>query len=79
MNLYGRHLMSCPIILGYGSGARLWSLSRKSFPKQFIPLMGEKPLLRLALRRVVPLRLTGRVINSAYGARATRSNKSSKF
>ncbi len=30
-----------PIILCGGSGSRLWPLSRKSFPKQFIPIMDE--------------------------------------
>ena len=29
-----------PVILCGGSGTRLWPLSRKSFPKQFVPLIG---------------------------------------
>ncbi|WP_372662005.1 sugar phosphate nucleotidyltransferase, partial [Hydrogenophaga sp.] len=29
-----------PIILCGGSGTRLWPLSRQSFPKQFVPLVG---------------------------------------
>lgn len=41
-----------PIILCGGSGTRLWPLSRKAFPKQFIPLLGEKSLLQLTLERV---------------------------
>ncbi len=28
-----------PVILCGGSGARLWPLSRESFPKQFVPLV----------------------------------------
>jgi mannose-1-phosphate guanylyltransferase len=28
-----------PVILCGGSGTRLWPLSRKSFPKQFVPLI----------------------------------------
>lgn len=47
--------MIYPIILCGGSGTRLWPLSRKAFPKQFIPLMGEKSLLQLTLERVAPL------------------------
>ncbi|PTQ66719.1 sugar phosphate nucleotidyltransferase, partial [Celeribacter persicus] len=29
-----------PVILCGGSGTRLWPLSRRSYPKQFVPLMG---------------------------------------
>jgi mannose-1-phosphate guanylyltransferase/mannose-6-phosphate isomerase len=47
--------MIYPIILCGGSGTRLWPLSRKDFPKQFIPLFGEKSLLQLTLERVAPL------------------------
>ncbi|AKV07582.1 mannose-1-phosphate guanyltransferase [Pseudomonas fluorescens NCIMB 11764] len=41
-----------PVVLCGGSGSRLWPLSRKSFPKQFVPLIGEKSLLQLTLERV---------------------------
>ena len=44
-----------PVILCGGSGTRLWPLSRKAFPKQFIPLNGEKSLLQLTLERVAKL------------------------
>ena len=30
-----------PIILAGGAGSRLWPLSRKSYPKQFINLLNE--------------------------------------
>ena len=40
------------MILCGGSGTRLWPLSRKSFPKQFVPLIGNKSLLQLTLERV---------------------------
>lgn len=36
-----------------GAGTRLWPLSRKSFPKQFVPLIDEKSLLQLTLERVI--------------------------
>ncbi len=36
----------------WGAGTRLWPLSRKSFPKQFVPLIGNKSLLQLTLERV---------------------------
>ncbi len=48
-----------PIILCGGSGTRLWPLSRKSFPKQFVPLLGNKSLLRLTLERVAQVNGSG--------------------
>ncbi|MEO7887219.1 MAG: sugar phosphate nucleotidyltransferase, partial [Polaromonas sp.] len=44
-----------PVVLCGGSGTRLWPLSRKAFPKQFIPLFGDKSLLQLTLERLAPL------------------------
>lgn len=41
-----------PVILSGGSGTRLWPLSRKSRPKQFIPLVGKKSLFQMTLERV---------------------------
>lgn len=41
-----------PVILCGGSGTRLWPLSRRSFPKQFVPLVDNKSLLQLTLERV---------------------------
>jgi len=40
------------IILAGGSGTRLWPLSRKSYPKQFLQLGGEESLLKQAIERV---------------------------
>lgn len=44
-----------PVILCGGSGTRLWPLSRKSFPKHFVPLVGNKSLLQLTPERVAQL------------------------
>lgn len=41
-----------PVILCGGSGTRLWPLSRKAYPKQFVPLIENKSLLALTLERV---------------------------
>lgn len=41
-----------PVILCGGSGTRLWPLSRKSLPKQFVPLIDNKSFLLLTLERV---------------------------
>ncbi|MEM1340674.1 MAG: mannose-1-phosphate guanylyltransferase/mannose-6-phosphate isomerase [Pseudomonadota bacterium] len=40
-----------PVILCGGSGTRLWPASRKAYPKQFVPLMGEESLYKATLRR----------------------------
>ena len=39
-----------PIILAGGTGSRLWPLSRKSFPKQFLNLLDDEfTMLQLSL------------------------------
>ncbi|QJC55008.1 Mannose-1-phosphate guanylyltransferase 1 [Polaromonas vacuolata] len=48
-----------PVILCGGSGTRLWPLSRKSFPKQFVPLIDNKSLLQLTLERVAQINGVG--------------------
>jgi len=42
-----------PIILAGGSGSRLWPLSRKSFPKQFLNLLDEEyTMLQKTYKRI---------------------------
>src|SRR4051812_42887605 len=41
-----------PIILCGGSGARLWPLSRATYPKQFLRLNGELSLLQQTIVRL---------------------------
>ena len=41
-----------PVVLCGGSGTRLWPLSRKTLPKQFVPLIDNKSLLLLTLERL---------------------------
>ncbi|KKR89144.1 MAG: Mannose-1-phosphate guanylyltransferase/mannose-6-phosphate isomerase [Candidatus Wolfebacteria bacterium GW2011_GWA1_44_24] len=48
-NLYG-------VILGGGSGARLWPVSRKFYPKQLLKLFGDKTLIQqtfLRLKKII--------------------------
>lgn len=40
------------MVLCGGSGTRLWPLSRRSLPKQFVPLVDERSLLGLTLARL---------------------------
>lgn len=41
-----------PILLCGGSGTRLWPVSRKSFPKQFVPLIGDRSLFQASAARL---------------------------
>ncbi|MDB4122251.1 mannose-1-phosphate guanylyltransferase/mannose-6-phosphate isomerase [Octadecabacter sp.] len=62
--------MITPIILCGGSGARLWPLSRHSYPKQFVPLVGEKTLFQGSV-----LRMKG----SGYAAPVVITNSDFRF
>ncbi|MFV3367608.1 mannose-1-phosphate guanylyltransferase/mannose-6-phosphate isomerase [Pseudomonas sp. NY15435] len=42
-----------PVILSGGSGSRLWPLSRKQYPKQFLALTGDHTLFQQTLERLV--------------------------
>ena len=57
-----------PIILCGGSGSRLWPLSRKSYPKQFVPLVGDKTLFQNSATRLTGKQFKNPVIvtNSDY-------------
>lgn len=46
------NLSFVPVVLCGGSGTRLWPLSRKGFPKQFLVLHSNKSLFQLALERL---------------------------
>lgn len=41
-----------PILLCGGTGTRLWPLSRKSYPKQFVKMVGEESLFQSSARRL---------------------------
>ena len=44
--------MIVPLILSGGSGSRLWPLSRKLYPKQFINLVNETTLFQDTVMRL---------------------------
>ena len=44
--------MLIPVILGGGSGSRLWPESRAQYPKQFLPLTGSESMIQNTVRRL---------------------------
>jgi mannose-1-phosphate guanylyltransferase/mannose-6-phosphate isomerase len=44
-----------PVILSGGAGTRLWPLSRELYPKQLLPLLGEKTMLQETVLRLAGL------------------------
>ena len=48
--------MLTPVILSGGSGTRLWPLSRRLYPKQFLPLAGEQSMLQATVLRLHELK-----------------------
>ena len=51
-----------PVILSGGSGTRLWPLSREMYPKQFLPLVGDKSMLQATWLRVAPIAGSGPIV-----------------
>lgn len=51
-----------PVLLSGGSGTRLWPLSREAYPKQFLPLVGDRTMLQETWLRVAPLAAGGPIV-----------------
>jgi mannose-1-phosphate guanylyltransferase/mannose-6-phosphate isomerase len=47
-----KHARIVPVILSGGAGTRLWPASREAYPKQFLPLLGERSTFEETLARV---------------------------
>ncbi len=45
----------CAVIMAGGSGTRFWPLSRKTRPKQFLPITGPKTMIEETVARLRPL------------------------
>ena len=63
-----------PVILCGGSGTRLWPLSRKSYPKQFVQLTGPETLFQASARR-----LSGTAGDIAFSAPMVLTNSDFRF
>ncbi|WP_164860922.1 mannose-1-phosphate guanylyltransferase/mannose-6-phosphate isomerase [Parasedimentitalea marina] len=59
-----------PVLLCGGSGTRLWPLSRKSYPKQFSPLLGDTTLFQASAQRLA---------GDGYGAPLVLTNSDFRF
>ncbi|MFO1378551.1 MAG: mannose-1-phosphate guanylyltransferase/mannose-6-phosphate isomerase [Steroidobacteraceae bacterium] len=53
--------MLIPVILSGGSGTRLWPLSREQYPKQFLPLVGDRTMIQDTALRLRGLEGVGEV------------------
>jgi mannose-1-phosphate guanylyltransferase len=63
------------VIMGGGSGTRFWPLSREKRPKQFLNILGKRPLIEETFLRISPLADGERVylvINRAHRALTRR-------
>lgn len=57
--------MITPVLLCGGAGTRLWPLSRKSYPKQFVPLIGDESLFQASANRLIGKGFAGPVVITA--------------
>jgi mannose-1-phosphate guanylyltransferase/mannose-6-phosphate isomerase len=67
-------LQITPVLLVGGSGTRLWPLSRKSYPKQFAPLIGQETLFQASAKR-----LSGAAQGLDFTAPLTMTNSDFRF
>ncbi|WP_425082676.1 mannose-1-phosphate guanylyltransferase/mannose-6-phosphate isomerase [Ruegeria arenilitoris] len=67
-------MLITPILLCGGSGTRLWPLSRQSYPKQFVPLVGDETLFQASARR-----LSGAAAGLEFAAPVVLTNSDFRF
>jgi mannose-1-phosphate guanylyltransferase len=60
------------VIMAGGSGTRFWPLSRRSRPKQFLPITGRKAMLAETVERLLPLLSIKSIFTISDGAQARR-------
>jgi mannose-1-phosphate guanylyltransferase / mannose-6-phosphate isomerase len=62
MGLTERGNKIIPVVLSGGTGTRLWPVSRKSFPKQFWPLISDRSMLAETVLRAVHPQFTAPIV-----------------
>ena len=72
-------MLITPVLLCGGSGTRLWPLSRKSYPKQFVPLMGEETLFQASARRLSARPGPGQAEGLRFAAPMVLTNSDFRF
>jgi mannose-1-phosphate guanylyltransferase len=70
-----RRLRVCAVIMAGGSGTRFWPLSRKSRPKQFLPITGRRTMLEETVARLRPLLPFGAIYTISDKAQAAAIRK----
>ncbi|MGQ3353762.1 MAG: mannose-1-phosphate guanylyltransferase/mannose-6-phosphate isomerase [Phreatobacter sp.] len=75
-----------PVILSGGAGTRLWPASREAYPKQFLPLLGERSTFEQTLTRVGdetifgdPMIVTGEDFRFLVADQLTRAGKAGRI
>ena len=66
-----------PVILSGGSGTRLWPASRSMYPKQLLPIAGEKTMLQATALRTSAMRTVG--LQRAENRHLIVSNEAHRF
>ena len=66
-----------PVILSGGSGTRLWPASRSMYPKQLLPIAGDKTMLQATALRTSALRTVG--LQRAENRHLIVSNEAHRF
>lgn len=75
-----------PVILSGGAGTRLWPASREAYPKQFLPLVGERSTFEETLARVAdrsvfadPMVVTGEDFRFLVADQLTRAGMAGRI
>ncbi len=63
-------LEACAVIMAGGRGTRFWPLSRRSRPKQFLPIVSRRPMIVDTVNRIRPLLALDSIFSISDSAQA---------